>query len=794
MLPHHSPSRSLTAAALVACALVARPAQAQQVDYTRADRMLEWNTSLLITGDEVRPEWYKDGMRFWYRNKIKGGAEFVTVDPVKNTRALLFDNARLAAAMTSVADTAFDPMRLPFTTFKFADDGANERRIEFNAIKKRFQCDIVVYSCTVGDTLKSDVPYVLSPDKKWEAFVHNWNVYVRPRGGGDSTQLTTDGVEDYSYGITAPRPGQLLHPAPQRPNIKWSPDSKRLLVSRQDERKVLRLYYISATPQRPKVYSQPYALPGDSIIPLPEAYVIDVASKSVTKVNVPVRPLNLFIGGSARDSAWADDSRHFYLSYYTRANKADGLLEGDATTGATTTLVHEESKTYIEMGNPVDRIGWHVTKDGQVFWWSERDGWGHIYRIGHDGKVINQVTSGPWQVGTIQYVDESLKQVYFTARGREPNDLIYYAKLYRVNYDGSGLTLLTPEPGNHVIEWSPSGKYFVDQYSRIETPPVTVLRAVPDGHIVRPLEKADVSALVAEGWKPAQVFSAKARDGVTDLYGVIYLPPDLDTTKKYPIVTNVYPGPQVGSVGAWTFKNGGEPFSMAQLGFVVIQLDAMGTPLRSKAFHDNYYGNFWDNGVPDQVAVIKELGARYPFIDMTRIGIWGHSGGGFTSTDAMLRYPDFFKVAVSSSGNHDNRTYNIYWAEKYQGLLKKDSTGHGDNYTWSANKTHVASLKGHLFLMNGDFDDNVNPANTVQMVDALIKANKNFDYLVLPDRQHGLNEPYVIRKRWDYFVRYLLHKEPPEDFEIVRPASFGNAANHGPADPNDPNSLNDLEP
>ena len=286
---------------------------------------------------------------------------------------------------------------------------------------------------------------------------------------------------------------------------------------------------------------------------------------------------------------------------------------------------------------------------------------------------------------------------------------------------------------------------------------------------MRKLEEADVSGIRALGWKPAKVFTAKARDGVTDIYGVIYLPPNLDTARSYPVIDNIYPGPQVGSVGQWSFKGGGEAFSLAELGFVVVQIDHMGTPFRSKAFHDSYYGNFTDNGLPDHVAVIKQLASRFPFMDVDRVGIFGHSGGGFASTDAIFKYPDFFKVAVAGSGNHDNRSYNIYWAEKYQGLLTPDTLRKTDNFASSANAAMAKNLKGKLLLMHGDMDDNVHPAMTIQVVDALIKANRSFDLIIAPNRPHSLTEPYFIRRRWDYFVQNLMGATPPHDYEIVRP-------------------------
>ncbi len=752
------------------CGLVLVTEATAQVDYSRADRLLSWNTSRLVSGDSVRPQWYPDGNRFWYRNKTATGAEYVVVDPVRGSRSLLFDNARLAAAMTVARDTAYDPSRLPFASFKFGNDSQNEREIEFTASRKKFVCDIAGYRCVVSDTLPSEVPFVLSPDKKWEAFIAKHNVWVRPRNGKDSTQLTTDGVEYWGYGLTMPRPSDLVRPVPRRPTIRWSPDSKKLAVWRQDERRVEQMHYISMTPQRPKLYSQPYALPGDSVVPVPTLHLIDV----ITKTNVEVRqspvPAQLNTTGSARDSVWNEASDKVYLAALSRGSKRAWLTAVDAATGSQTIVASDSMATYAEWSPPTDPQTWYTSRDGQdIFWWSERDGWAHFYRYGADGKVKNRLTEGPWFASAIQYVDEVAKQVYFTARGREAGQFWYYAKLYRVNYDGTGLVLLTPEDAHHDVEFSPSGKYIVDSYSRIETAPVTVLRSPLDGHVIRTLETADISRLKEIGWQPGRVFTAKARDGVTDLYGVIYLPPGLDSTKKYPVINNIYPGPQVGSVGGWSFKSGGEAFALAQLGFVVLQIDHLGTPMRSKAFHDNYYGNFTDNGLPDHVAVIKQLGARYRFLDVDRVGIFGHSGGGFASADAMFRYPDFFKVAVSSSGNHDNRSYNIYWSEKYQGLMTRDTLRKTDNYESSANGTYAKNLKGKLFLMTGDMDDNVHPAMTVQVADALIKANKSFDFLVLPNRAHSLNEPYVIRRRWDYFVEHLAGKRPPENFEIVRP-------------------------
>jgi dipeptidyl aminopeptidase/acylaminoacyl peptidase len=793
-------------AVVIGLAAVAAPVGAQQVSYSRAEQLLNWNADRLVSGDQVSPQWLKDGNRFWYRNKTASGAEFVLVDPASASRTLLFDHVKLAQAMTSASDTAFDGNKLPFQTFKFTKDGDNESEIEFNAVRKRFVCNIQAYRCTASDTLPSDVPFVKSPDRKLEAFISKNNLWVRnAETKKDSVQLTTDGVEYYSYGTTMPRPSQLQRPQPTpvRPQLRWSPDSKKIAVMRPDERGVEHMHYISYTPQRPKHYSQPYALPGDTAVPYPHIHIVDVTTKSNVAVKIAPRPNQLSLGGSVRDSAWAPNSSTLKVSFYTRGSKSAYLGVVDATTGDMRVVARDTGKTFVEISNPQDPGSFYVTKDMKdAFWWSERDGWGHLYRFdasgvssvvstdGDGGMTLapapkSQLTSGAWQIGQISYVDEIGKKVYFTGRGRD--GFLYYAKLYRANYDGTGLTLVTPEDANHVITFSPSGKYIVDTYSRIEAAPVTVLRSAATGNVIKKLEEADISRLSAIGWKPGQVFSVKARDGVTDIYGVLYLPPNLDSTKKYPIISHIYPGPQVGSVGAWSFKNGGEQFSLAALGFVVIQLDHLGTPLRSKVFHDNYYGNFGDNGLLDHITAIKQLGARYKFIDVDRVGIFGHSGGGFASTDAMLRYPEFFKVAVSSSGNHDNRSYNIYWAEKYQGLMKKDTVRKSDNFESSASKTMAKNLQGHLMLMHGDMDDNVHPANTIQLIDELEKANRAFDLVWAPNRNHGLNEPYFIRRRWDYFVQYLMGATPPDNYLIVQPTPLPGGAPGAPdADDPDP--------
>jgi dipeptidyl-peptidase-4 len=456
------------------------------------------------------------------------------------------------------------------------------------------------------------------------------------------------------------------------------------------------------------------------------------------------------------------------------------LLAADAATGRSTPIVGDTSRTYAEMNlNSGGPPNWAVINKGaEIIWFSERDGWGHLYLYGGDGRLKNQVTSGPWSVGTLLHVDPVGRWAYFTARGREPGRNPYHAHFYRIHLDGTGMELLTPENADHSISVAPSGKYFFDIYSFVDAPPITVLRSM-DGKLVQSLEKADIGKLMATGWRHPEPFIVKARDGVTDLYGVMYKPSNFDSTRKYPVIDQIYPGPQTTSVPQFfvpTTHPGtnqatfGQVQALAELGFIVVQVDHFGGNLRSKAFHDLWYANMGDNGIPDHVAAIKQLGALHRYVDLDRVGIYGHSGGGFASTDAILSYPDFYKVAVSLSGNHDNRSYQAAWGEKYQGLLVRDTLRKTDNYENQVNYLKAKNLKGKLVLMHGDLDDNVHPANTIQVVNALIAANKSFDLLVLPDRAHGIHqEPYVIRRTWDFFVRHLLGVEPPRDYEISAP-------------------------
>jgi dipeptidyl aminopeptidase/acylaminoacyl peptidase len=753
-------------------------AQLSHADYARAERLLGWNTLMLVSGTEVAPNWLPAD-RFWYLNRVGEGREFVLVDAGARARRPAFDHVRLAAALSVAADTSYEPFKLPFREFKFVEGGTAIRFQLGDSL--RWTCAISDYSCAGPDTVPEDpVTDVASPDGRWVAFERDENLWIREVASGEEVRLSDDGVEHHGYAVnpegcctvvTDRRRGRGL-----RPILSWSPDSRKIATLRLDERQVEQLHLLETATGRPKIHSYRYALPGDSIIPTFEIYIFDIEARS--KVRVDVEPQPMDFGVVAEDSVWmtahwGGNADRLFFTRVERDRRKVTLLAADAETGSARAILEEEGPTLVELNLAIRGIpNWRVINgDGEVVWFSERDGWGHLYLFdAQSGALKNQITSGPWVVVNLLDVDERNRWVYFTAVGREHDRDIYFRHLYRARLDGSSLQLLTPETADHDIRVSPSGQYFVDSYSRRDTVPVTVLRG-RDGRVLQTIEEGDVSRLLEVGWRWPKHFVVKARDGVTDLHGYLYLPSNFDADGTYPIIDYIYPGPQVGPIGWRSFRPNpwGDPYALAELGFIVMQIDAMGTPYRSKAFHDRWYGDMGDNGIIDHVVAIKQLAARIPQIDLDRVGIFGHSGGGFSSTDALLRYPDFFKVAVSSAGNHDNRSYFYAWGERYQGQLEKNEDG-SDNYDSQANQNLAGELKGKLLLMYGTLDDNVHPNATLLLIDELIESNKDFDLIALPNRNHGYsNEPYVIRRTWDYFVEHLLGLDPPKEYEISRP-------------------------
>jgi len=752
------------------------PVQVTATDYARAEALIGWNARELVIDDAVSPRWMS-AHSFWYRNRGVNGYEFLAVDAATGAKRPLFDAGRLASELSQRADTAYDPTKLPFRDITLSRDG---RAIQFDVGKKRWwTCDIVAYACTGPDSIPQMKPSeVRSPDGNWVAYERGGNLFLRATEGGAETALTTDGTPDYGYALSnigcCQQVTNVRNKTELRPYVLWSPDSKRLITHKWDQRNVRQMYLLEVKSPGGALHSYRYALPGDSVIPTFDYYAFDIASRKGTRVNAgPLDAVNttccwLSTDTTWKDVRWSNGSDEILFTAGKRGFHELTLMAANAATGATRTILKETGKTFVETNQNSGGIpNWRPVSGGkQVVWWSERDGWGHLYLVDAvTGAIRNRITSGAWMVSDLLYVDEPLRYVYFTGRGREAGRDPYYRFLYRAKLDGGPVELLTPENADHNVSFSPDGKYLVDAYSRPDTIPISVVRA-PSGAIVKELQRANISRLVTAGWTMPIPFTVKARDGQTDLEGLLYRPSRIVPGRKYPVIDYIYPGPQVGSVGGRQFNvnPGGSARSLAELGFYVVQVDAMGTPGRSKAFHDTFYGNMTDNGIPDQVATIKQLAARYPEMDLERVGIFGHSGGGFSSTDAILTYPEFFKVAVSSAGNHDNRSYDFTWGEKYQGLMKKlnDST---DSFDSQSNWRKAKNLRGRLLLAYGTLDDNVSPVATQLVIDELIKANKDFDVIVMPNRNHGFAaDPYMIRRTWDYFVRNLMGATPPDGY------------------------------
>ena len=758
---------SLALLALLASApLVAQDATRQVTadDYTRAERFLSQNTNSLVFGASVSAQWLGDG-RFWYRSMVPGGTEFVMVDPSEGTRERAFDHERIANVLNAVSGEAFESLSLPL----------NGLSLEGNDLEAtvgppgHFRCNLTEYSCesvavTPGPTVSR--LEVVSPDARNAVFIRDHNLWVRDLGTGDESALTTDGVEDFGYGTN-----NAGWTRSDRPILKWSPDSRKIATFRHDARGVGMMYLVNTQVGHPQLDAWRYPLPEDSVIFRISRVVLNLdrpAEDQIVSLAMPPDQHrstcsdHIACGGSFGDVEWSLDSERIVFVSSARDHKTATVRIANTSTGAVTVLFEEVEETFYESN------GWDfLSSSNEILWFSQRDDWGHLYLYdAGTGALKRQVTQGDWNVLRIMEIDEGARTVTFIGNEREPGDP-YFQYLYRTGLDGGDVELLTPDSANHTVSLSPDGKYLVDTYSTPVIPPVTVLRDREDGSRILAIEEADISRLQASGWQPPMPFSVKARDGETDLYGLLFRPMNFDPGRSYPIVNYLYPGPQSGSVGSRSFRASHRDLqAIAELGFVVVELDAMGTPGRSKTFHEAYYGNMGDNGLPDQIAGIRQLADRYPWMDIDKVGIYGHSGGGFAAAAAVMRYPDFYDVAVSQAGNHDQRNYEDDWGEKWQGLLVEYPDG-TTNYDNQANQLLAENLKGKLLIAHGTLDSNVPPSNTMLVVNALIAANKDFDLILMPNRSHGFgNEPYMMRRRWDYFVRHLLDAEPPAGYEI----------------------------
>ncbi|CAM0997340.1 Peptidase S9 [Rhodanobacter sp. Root179] len=739
-------------------------------DYAQAERFMGYNTAPLVDHAVQKVDWLDAG-HFWYVDHDASGDHFVRMDVASGKTAPLFDQAKLAAALGKVGGKSVDAGKLPVRSYKLMADG----RIDVGVRGKHYACDLAAVEASCADLSKlvktGDEPGALSPDGKSEAFIRDWNLWLRDVASGKETQLTTDGVEDFGY---ATDNAGWKHT--DNAIVEWSPDSKQIATFQQDQRKTGEMYLVSTRVGHPKLEKWKYPLVGDKDVTMIERVIIDVAAKKVTRLQMPpdqhrsslCDDVSCGPEGGWDDVKWAADGKTLAFVSTSRDHKHEWFRIADTATGKVRTVFEEKVPTYYESGNGA--VNWrYLPETHEAIWFSERNNWGNLYLYDlNTGKLKRAITRGDGNVTEVLKLDAKTRTVWFRGVGRTAGVNPYYQQFFKVSLDDGKPVLLTPEAADHTVTLSPDGKAFVDAYSTPTTPPVTVLRSADDGRKLADVATADITRLKAIGWVPPIPFTVKGRDGKTDLYGMMFKPTHFDASKKYPIIDYIYPGPQTGSVRGRSFSSArADHQSVAELGFIVVAIDGMGTPWRSKAFHDAYFEHVEDNTLPDQVAGLKELGKKYPWIDLDRVGVWGHSGGGNATAGAMFHYPDFFKVGWAESGNHDNRNYEDDWAEKWQGLLVNDKDGK-TNYDAQANQSFAKDLKGHLMLVHGTMDDNVPPSNTLLVVDALIKANRNFDLLMIPNAHHGYGEatPYATRRRWDYFVQYLAGNTPPVEYQL----------------------------
>lgn len=755
-------------------------AQGTLADYQRAEKFLGANARKLYSPGDVNANWIEHSDRFWYSTTGPNGTQFLLVDAERNTSGPAFDQARLAESLSRASGQSYQANELPFATFDFVEEG---KAIRFDVDAARWTCQLSNYQCRrssateaaataagagigLPETPVAEEAYEnRSPDGRWAVFVKDHNLFARDTSTGTVMQLTHNGIPGDDYATPLPdlrvlvtQEVSLGEDVKERPAVFWSPDSTKFVTYRTDSRGAGRFTSLQFVPPdqiRPRAFNYVYPLPGEA---LPKAQIMVFDVLSGRRVDVKTDPLEIPFQGGPGSFEWFPDGKSFYYEHGTRGNKETELRVVDASSGDEKVLISEQDGKYIDPGEHFVRV---IPDNGGFLWSSERDGWNHLYLYNANGQLENQVTKGDWVVRQIEYVDAKNHVVYFLAMGREKGEDPYLTHLYRVNFDGSGLELLTPGNENHTVDVSPDGQYFVDSFSRVDDVGGAVLRRMKDGSQVRELKKGDVSGLMAMGWKYPIPFEGKATDGTTDLYGVIVRPTNFDASKKYPIVEQIYTGPQ-GFFAPKTFSGAFRLQSTAELGFVMVMVDGRGTTGRSRAFHEFSYHNL-GGAFADHVAMIKQMAQKYPYMDISRVGIYGTSAGGYGSAHAFLTFPDFYKVCVSTSGDHDARLDKAWWNEQYQGYPV------GNDYVEQSNFTAAKNLKGHLLLMHGDIDDNVNPVETMRLVDALMTANKNFDMLFVPNMFHGDSGPhalYVSRRRWDYLVKYLLGVTPPENFEI----------------------------
>nr|WSX48528.1 S9 family peptidase [Streptomyces sp. NBC_00974] len=734
-------------------------------DYQAAEQLLRRpaRPGELVVGDKVRPQWIDGGARFWYAVSNGAGKRFVLVDPAAGTREPAFDHSRLAAALAAASGQQVDPEFLPASAIEL---GGNT--VAFDAFGEYWRCRLDDYACERAEFTPPGSPLdVPSPDGKFAVSRRGHDLWARSLSDGREWALTADGAPGHQYG-TVPEctaNSTLLRKIGLPylpPAVAWSPDSTKVLAHRTDEREVRETHLLEARPVdggAPVLHTQRFAYPGDEHVPLAELVVLDVAAGTVVRAQAEPLLMPILSPITIKWAWWAPDSSAVYYLGRPRDLRTLTLYRLDAATGEVATVLSETGATRVEPNQwAYEPPNVRVLAD-EVLWYSQRDGWGHLYRYDlRTGALLGQVTSGQWAVRQILRVDEAERVVYFTASGLVDEDP-YRRTVCRAGLDGSGFAKVTHDDQDHIAALPDHQDYFVDSASTVDTPPVTTVRDWT-GRVLVELERADIGKLTATGWTPPERFCVKAADGMTDIYGVLYRPREFDPARSYPVVDNVYPGPQLNRVSP-SFDPGGlgldaEP--LAALGFIAVALDGRGTPGRDKAFHDASYGHLADAGnLADHVAALRQLAETRPWMDLDRVGVFGHSGGGFAAARAMLDFPETYKVGAALSGSHDARHFNAGFVETYDGADNPEAWGRTSSIDLADR------LAGKLLLIHGDMDDQVHPDQTLRLADRLIAAGKDFELLIVPGAEHTFIDhlAYVRTRCWDFLVRELLGTQPP---------------------------------
>ncbi len=747
----------------------------QKANFKLADKFTKDNVRKYTGSSQVMPNWIENSHLFWYSYKTANGKNFYFVDPEKRSKKPLFDNNDLASKITAITHKAYNINDLPITKLEFEQNSKSSFTFEIDELKFRY--DLKTKWVSQVDSVKKekkDTWKSYSPDSTYIVFARQHNLYMIKADDTDSveTQLTTDGERWFSYQSNG---GDTTSDKRLQAWVSWFKDEKKFYITRYDMRKVKEMAVInSVSDPRPKVETYKYSMPGDEHIGQPHLAIYDLSSEEWIKPDI---------------SKWKDQSIHPYRPTKTSDNlfvirkkrTCDELelVKVDTNTGKVTPLFSEKSKPYFN--DQMNQL--HIINEGEEFiWWSERTGWGQLYRYDANGNLKNQITKGNCVVGKVARIDTVSNTLYYPVYGKEKGFDPYYSIFYRTNFDGSNTRIITPEEANHHFSMPKTDKYanyFVNNYSRVDQAPKAVVRN-KDGAVIMDLETMDLSRVKELGWSFPEKFVVKADDGITDLHGVMWKPFDFDSTKQYPIISYVYPGPQTEAVVRDFTVTARYNTALAQLGFVVVSVGHRGgSPKRHKYYHTYGYNNLRDYALKDDMFAIQQLANRYDYIDINRVGIFGHSGGGFMSTAAMFAYPDFYKAAVSSAGNHDNNIYNKWWGETHHGVkevkkkiknkeMVKDSTEvkvpEEDEYEISfkskipTNPSIAKNLKGHLMLVHGEIDNNVHPANTMRVAKALMDARKRFDLMIIPNVRHGFSQysPYFEKMIWYHFSEHLL--------------------------------------